>query len=75
MNTAQDVLGVTFASAQNNVKRLVKLGILREVMGRKRDRIFIAPEMLQLTGASDASECLLLLFRQIDGNQSTLQRI
>ena len=56
INTAQDVLGVSFTSAQNNVLRLVKLGILREVTGRKRDRIFIAPEILQLTGASDLGE-------------------
>jgi hypothetical protein len=44
------------ASAQNNVMRLVKLGILKEVTGRKRDRIFIAPEILQLTGASELGE-------------------
>lgn len=56
VNTAQEVLGVSFASAQNNVMRLVKLGILKEVTGRKRDRIFIAPEILQLTGASDFGE-------------------
>ena len=56
VNTAQDVLGVSFASAQKNVMRLVKLGILREVTGRKRDRIFIAPEILQLTGASELGE-------------------
>lgn len=36
--------------------RLVKLGILREVTGRTRDRIFMAPEILQLTGASDLGE-------------------
>jgi len=56
VNTAQGVLGVSFASAQNNVMRLVKLGILKEVTGRKRDRIFIAPDILQLTGASDLGE-------------------
>ena len=56
VNTAQDVLGVSFASAQNNVMRLVSLGILKEVTGRKRDRIFIAPEILQLTGASHLDE-------------------
>jgi Fic family protein len=49
---AQQVLKVSFVSAQNNVMRLVRLGILKEVTGRKRDRIFIAPEILQLTGAS-----------------------
>ena len=53
---AQKVLGVSFASAQNNVMRLVNLGILKEVTGRKRDRIFIAPEILQLTGASHLGE-------------------
>jgi Fic family protein len=53
---AQQVLGVSFASAQNNIVRLVKLGILQEMTGRKRDRIFIAPEILQLTGASDIGE-------------------
>jgi hypothetical protein len=32
------------------------MGILKEVTGRKRDRIFIAPEILQLTGASHLDE-------------------
>ena len=53
---AQQLLGVGFLSAQNNVMRLVKLGILKEMTGRKRNRIFIAPEILQLTGASDLDE-------------------
>jgi cell filamentation protein, protein adenylyltransferase len=51
VGTAQQVLRVSFASAQNNVMRLVNLGILKEMTGRKRHRIFIAPEVLQLTGA------------------------
>ena len=53
---AQKVLRVSFASAQNNVMRLVNLGILKELTGRKRDRIFIAPEILRLTGASAVAE-------------------
>jgi Fic family protein len=53
---AQQVLKVSFASAQNNIMRLVRLGILREMTGRKRDRIFIAPEILQLTGATNLAE-------------------
>ena len=53
---AQQLLGVGFLSAQNNVMRLVKLGILKEMTGRKRNRIFIAPEILQLRGASDLDE-------------------
>jgi Fic family protein len=53
---ARQLLRVSFLSAQNNVMRLVKLGILKEITGRKRDRIFIAPEILQLTGATDLVE-------------------
>src|ERR1700737_3241687 len=53
---ARQLLRVSFLSAQNNVMRLVKLGILKEMTGRKRNRIFIAPEILQLTGASDLEE-------------------
>jgi Fic family protein len=53
---ARQLLHVSFLSAQNNVMRLVKLGILKEMTGRKRNRIFIAPEILQLTGASDLEE-------------------
>ena len=53
---ARQLLHVSFLSAQNNVMRLVKLGILKEMTGRKRNRIFIAPEILQLTGASDLKE-------------------
>lgn len=56
VRTAQEVLGVSFASAQNNVMRLINLGILKEVTGRKRDRVFIAREILQLTSASDKHE-------------------
>jgi Fic family protein len=53
---ARQLLRVSFLSAQNNVMRLVKLGILKEMTGRKRNRIFIAPEILQLTGASNMEE-------------------
>ncbi len=53
---ARQLLGTSYLSAQNNVMRLVKLGILREITGRKRNRIFIAPEILRLTGASGRAE-------------------
>jgi Fic family protein len=56
VSLARQLLRVSFLSAQNNVMRLVKLGILKEMTGRKRNRIFIAPEILQLTGASDVEE-------------------
>ena len=53
---ARQLLGTSYLSAQNNVMRLEKLGILKEITGRKRNRIFIAPEILQLTGASGRAE-------------------
>jgi len=53
---ARQLLGTSYLSAQNNVMRLVKLGVLREITGRKRNRIFIAPEILRLTGASGRAE-------------------
>jgi Fic family protein len=51
---AQKLLKVSFLSAQNNVMRLVRAGILREITGGKRNRIFIAPELMRITGFTDA---------------------
>jgi|SRR5271154_5495974 len=51
---AQKLLKVSFLSAQNNVMRLVRAGILREMTGGKRNRIFIAPEVMRITGFTDA---------------------
>lgn len=50
---AQKILKVSFLSAQNNVLRLVRVGILREMTGGKRNRIFIAPEIMKITGFTD----------------------
>ncbi|MEO8036857.1 MAG: Fic family protein [Acidobacteriota bacterium] len=41
------LLGVTYRSAQQNVGRLVESGILREVTGQKRNRIFISDEIVR----------------------------
>lgn len=43
---AQELLGVTFRSAQNNIEKLVKLGILREVTGQRRNRLYIADAII-----------------------------
>jgi cell filamentation protein, protein adenylyltransferase len=53
VSMAQKVLKVSFLSAQNNVLRLVRVGILREMTGGKRNRIFIAPDIMKITGFSD----------------------
>ena len=45
---AQEHLGVTFRAASLNVQKLVDAGILHEVTGRARDRVFVAREILAL---------------------------
>lgn len=39
---------VTFATAQRNVERLEKLGIIREVTGKRRNRMYVASQILQV---------------------------
>lgn len=43
---AAELLAVTPRSAQMNVERLVSAGILREITGQKRNRIFIAQDVV-----------------------------
>ncbi len=46
INKAADLLGVTYHSAQDNIGRLVAGGVLREITGRKRDRIYMSRKIL-----------------------------
>jgi Fic family protein len=41
------LLGVTPRAAQNNIDRLLDLGVLREVTGNRRNRLFVAEEILR----------------------------
>lgn len=43
-----DHLKITWPTAKASVERLVKLGILKEVSGRKRSRIYCAEELLNI---------------------------
>jgi Fic family protein len=43
---AAELLGVTPAAAGANVRKLVDLGILVEATGRRRGRVFLAPDIL-----------------------------
>jgi len=45
---ARERLGVTYVSAQNNVKKLVAHGILHEISGRQRNRIYLAPQIIDV---------------------------
>ena len=46
--------GIPFNSVKTGVSRLVSLDILREETGRKRNRLYIASELLELLSASGA---------------------
>jgi Fic family protein len=48
------LLNVTRRTAQLNVEKLVAAGILEEATGRKRNRVFVAPEIIQIIEASKA---------------------
>ena len=50
---AAERLKVTYASAQLNVEKLVKRGILNEATGNRRNRVYIAPEILQIISSRD----------------------
>jgi len=45
---ASELLGVTPRSAQLNINKLIEAGILREATGRKRNRIYVAQEIVDI---------------------------
>ena len=45
-------MAVTYASAQLNIEKLIQREILKEGTGRKRNRIFLAPEIISILEAS-----------------------
>ena len=48
---AAKILGVTFLSGRHNIEKLVDAGILKEATGRKRNRVYIAPGILNILAA------------------------
>jgi Fic family protein len=46
-------LKVTYASAQLNIAKLVEKGILNEVTGNRRNRVYIAPEILNVISSRE----------------------
>jgi Fic family protein len=53
VNSARRRLGVTHRTARLNVYRLAKEGILREGTGKQRNRVYVAPEIIEIV-ESDA---------------------
>ncbi len=41
-------LGITYPAAQNNIDKLVKAGILKEITGAKRNKVFVAEKVLEI---------------------------
>ncbi len=51
ISMARGLLDVTYVSAQRSVERLVGLGILEEVTGQQRNRVYLAPGILSIVNA------------------------
>jgi len=45
---ATEILSITPRSAQNNIEKLEKAGILREISGRSRNRVYVAPKIIEV---------------------------
>jgi len=46
--SASERLGVTPRSTQINIEKLQSAGILTEVTGQKRNRLYVAPEIIEV---------------------------
>lgn len=53
---AADKLGISFPGASRHINNFVDKGILREVSGWRRNRIFLAPEILRISNADSAAD-------------------
>ncbi len=51
---AATLLGITPRAAQQNIEKLMALGILREITGRSRNRVYTAPAIVQILEAPAA---------------------
>lgn len=55
ISQASDRLGIRYPSAKMNVMRLVDAGILKEHTGRRRGKIFVAPEIIEIIESEELS--------------------
>lgn len=51
ISIAEQLLGVTYVSAQRSIERLVGLGILEEITGQQRNRVYLATGILEIINA------------------------
>lgn len=45
---ARELLKITYPSANPTVQKLVEAGILHEISGHKRNRVWLAPQVLEI---------------------------
>jgi len=55
-NQAAKHLKVTHRSAQLNIEKLIRKGILKEATGKQRNRVFVAPQIVKIIEASQAHQ-------------------
>lgn len=55
VNQAAKLLKVTHRSAQLNIEKLMRKGILKEATGKLRNRVFVAPQIVTIIEAHHAS--------------------
>jgi Fic family protein len=53
-NAIAKAFNLTYVAAQKNIDKLVAAGILREVTGRKRGRIYVAQRVIEILERQDA---------------------
>ena len=55
-NQAAKLLKVTHRSAQLNIEKLIRKGILKEATGKQRNRVFVAPQIVKIIEAPQAHQ-------------------
>jgi Fic family protein len=60
-NSISKALDLTYVSAQKNIDKLVQAGILREITGRRRGRIYVAQQVMEILEKRDARQLRLKL--------------
>ena len=46
--TARDMIGKSFEAANNTVATLERLGVLREITGKRQNRLFVCDRVLHM---------------------------
>jgi Fic family protein len=61
VNSVSKALDLSYVSAQKNINKLLQMGILHEMTGRKRGRIYVAQQVMEILERRDARQLRLKL--------------